>query len=100
VLPVQLGPDELAYGGVWTVGAERIVAGVRASIRLHYTARNVFIVLGGRGRMQVLVDGTPAGSVPVDGDRLYTAVQRGRSGEHLLELRLSPGVQAYSFTFG
>jgi len=100
VLPARLGPDELAYGGVWTVGRERIVAGAHARIRLHYTARNVFIVLGGQGRMQVLVDGAPTGSVTVDGDRLYTAVQRTRSREHLLELRLSPGVQAFSFTFG
>ncbi len=99
-LPERLGPDELAYGGVWTVGAERAVAGAQARIRLHYTARNVFIVLGGRGRMDVLVDGAPAGSVTVAGDRLYTAVHRARAGEHLLELRLSPGVLAYSFTFG
>ena len=48
----------------------------------------------------VLVDGAPAGTVEVDGDRLYTAVQRQALGSHLLELRLSPGVQAYSFTFG
>ena len=99
-LPARLGPDELAYGGRWTVGPERIVAGAGARIRLHYTARAVYVVLGGRGRMQVLVDGAAAGSVRVDGDRLYTAVHRAVSGEHLLELRLTPGVQAYSFTFG
>ena len=99
-LPVQLGPDELAYGGRWTVGPERIVAGAGALIRLHYTARDVYVVLGGRGRMQILVDGAAAGSIRVDGDRLYTAVHRAASGEHLLELRLTPGVQAYSFTFG
>jgi len=99
-LPQHLGADEIAYGGEWTVGPERIVAGAGAQIRLRYTARNVFIVLGGRGRMRVLVDGAPSGSVTVDGDRLYTAVQRVQSGEHLLELRLTPGVQAYSFTFG
>ena len=50
--------------------------------------------------MQILVDGAAAGSIRVDGDRLYTAVHRAASGEHLLELRLTPGVQAYSFTFG
>ncbi len=100
VPPARLGPDELAYGGTWTVGPEQVVAGAGARIRLHYTARDVFIVVGGRGRMQVLVDGAAAGSVGIDGDRLYTAVHRAVSGEHLLELRLSPGLRAYSFTFG
>jgi cytochrome c biogenesis protein CcdA/thiol-disulfide isomerase/thioredoxin len=100
VLPARVGPDEIAYGGDWTVGRERIVAGGGARIRLHYTARDVYIVLGGKGRMQVLVDGRPAGSVAVAGDRLYAAVQRAVSGEHLLELRLTPGLRAYSFTFG
>ena len=65
-----------------------------------YRAHDVYIVLGGHGTMRVLVDGAPAGTVEVDGDRLYTAVQRQALGSHLLELRLSPGVQAYSFTFG
>jgi hypothetical protein len=36
----------------------------------------------------------------VTGDRLYTLVEREEVGDHLLELRLDPGLAAYAFTFG
>ena len=36
----------------------------------------------------------------VRGDRLYTLVERPRLDDHLLELRFTPGVAAYAFTFG
>jgi hypothetical protein len=90
----------LAYGGSWTVEPERIVAGRSARLRLEYLARKVYVVLGGAGTMSVSVDGRRSRSVRVDGDRLYTAVDGARSGKHLLELRFSSGVRAYSFTFG
>jgi thioredoxin family protein len=38
--------------------------------------------------------------VRVDGDRLYTLARFPKSGEHLLELRFTPGLSAYAFTFG
>jgi cytochrome c biogenesis protein CcdA/thiol-disulfide isomerase/thioredoxin len=91
----------VTYGGLWNVGAERMVSGLGATIRLNYHARDVYIVLGGQGRVETLVDGKLAGTIRVDGYRLYTAVAGGttiRSG--LLELRFPPGIAAYSFTFG
>ena len=36
----------------------------------------------------------------VNGDRLYTLVERDEIRDHLLELRFTPGVAAYAFTFG
>ena len=36
----------------------------------------------------------------VAGDRLYTLVERPEIGNHLLELRFTPGVAGYAFTFG
>jgi hypothetical protein len=51
----------------------------------------------------VRVNGAPAGSVPVSGHRLYELARTPLAGhgEHnLLELRFSPGVEAYAFTFG
>ena len=50
--------------------------------------------------MRVLVDGRSGTPVRVDGDRLYTLARLPESGEHLLELRFTPGVEAYAFTFG
>jgi hypothetical protein len=45
------------------------------------------------------VNGKPTSSIHVDAERLYT-VRSGTPTDALLELRFSPGVQAYSFTFG
>ena len=99
-LPASLGQSELAYGGFWKVGPERIVAGRDARVELRFRARKVHLVLGGRGQVQVLVDGKPERIVRVTGDRLYTLVERPRLTEGLLELRFAPGVEGYAFTFG
>jgi cytochrome c biogenesis protein CcdA/thiol-disulfide isomerase/thioredoxin len=98
--PTQLAENELAFGGFWTVEDERAVAGRDATLRLRYRARDVFLVLTGTGSVQVLVDGRAERRVRVTGDRLYTLVEREEVGDHLLELRLDPGLAAYAFTFG
>ena len=99
-LPAHLALNDLAYGGSWTVEPERIVAGRGARLQLEYLSSKAYIVLGGTGTMTVFVDGRRTSAIRVTGDRLYTAVDRAQSGRHLLELRFSPGVLAYSFTFG
>lgn len=58
----------------------------------------MYLVLGGEGRVEVLVDGRRARIEAVSGfARLHTLVSL-RQG--LLELRFTPGVEAYAFTFG
>ena len=98
--PRRLAENEVAFGGVWTLEDERALAGLAAGLRLRYRARDVFLVLAGTGAVEVLVDGRPERTVRVRGDRLYTLVERPRLGDHLLELRFTPGVAAYAFTFG
>ncbi len=99
-LPKKQPQDTLSYAGTWRVGAQEIVAGADARIRLRFQAHDVYIVLGGKGAVKATIDGKPAGSIRVAGQRLYT-VRRSTSYEHgLLELRFTPGVEAYSFTFG
>src|ERR671933_288756 len=98
--PARLGAGELAYAGRWRVEGQRIVAGRDARLRLRFRARNVFLVLGGRGVVRASVDGRPVGTVRVAADRLYTLVSGPRLRSGLLELRFSPGVEAYAFTFG
>ncbi|HJX48375.1 MAG TPA: hypothetical protein VJ375_11040, partial [Gaiellaceae bacterium] len=92
--------DDLSYAGVWNVGAQRIVAGMGAQLRLHYQARYVYVVLGGRGTAQTLIDGKPSKTLHVNMDKLYTVVSQSSATNGLLELRMSPGVNAYAFTFG
>jgi len=87
--PGRLGPNELAYSGRLRLDSQRIVAVRDARLRLQFHAAKVFLVLGGKGTVQVLVDGKPERTVLVTQDR-----------HGLLELRFSPGVEAYAFTFG
>jgi cytochrome c biogenesis protein CcdA/thiol-disulfide isomerase/thioredoxin len=92
--------NALSYSGRWRVGSERIVAGPDARMRLRFEARDVYIVLGGHGRVQTLIDGKPAGTIHVNAERLYTVRSSKTPESALLELRFSRGIQAYSFTFG
>ena len=53
------------------------------------------------GTVEILVDGEPQGSVTVTRDDIYRLVRLpGDPEERILELRFSPGVAAYAFTFG
>jgi cytochrome c biogenesis protein CcdA/thiol-disulfide isomerase/thioredoxin len=98
--PRALDQDAFAYAGSWRVEGERIVAGPDARLRLRYLARSVHLVLGGHGTVAVEVDGQHTGQVKVDADRLYTLASSKRTRQGLLELRLTPGLSAYAFTFG
>ncbi len=68
-------------------------AGHGAELRLHFTARRVYLVLGSPGRrraVRILLDGRPAGRVTVTGQRLYRLVDLPRAGTHQLRLRPAP----------
>jgi cytochrome c biogenesis protein CcdA/thiol-disulfide isomerase/thioredoxin len=99
--PKTLQLNELAYAGRWRVERERIVAGRGARLRLHFLAQHVYLVLSGRGRLQVLVGGRLLRTMRVAGlSRLYTLLQFRELSEGALELRFTPGLSAYAFTFG
>jgi len=93
--------DELAYSGRWALTPEHAAAGEDARLRLRFQANDIFLVLAGEGRVQVLVDGRPVKSVAVSGlPRLYTLARFPKLKRGLLELRFSAGVEGYAFTFG
>jgi cytochrome c biogenesis protein CcdA/thiol-disulfide isomerase/thioredoxin len=95
-----LGLNELAYGGRLRVEPQRIVTGPGARVFFHFRAKDVHLVLGGLGSVQVLMDGQPRRMLTVGGDRLYTLLSLRKVTEAQLELRFTPGVSAYAFTFG
>jgi len=99
-LPAKLAQNQLAYGGRWRVEAERAVAGPNARLRLHFRAKEVNLVLGGDGRVQVLLDGRRMRTLIVHGSRLYNLVDLARFRTGVLELRVGRGVAGYAFTFG
>ena len=100
--PRAMPPDSLAYAGRWKVDPERIIAGKSAKLRLLFTAQDVYIVLGGHGQMDVYLSGHHEKTIRVGGlSRLYTVLSFPKEVQYqLLELRFTPGISAYSFTFG
>jgi hypothetical protein len=83
------------------VGEERALAGAGARLRLHFQARDVYLVMGGHGRVEVGVAGARLGAIRVSGiSRLYTLVHAPHLITAPLDLRFSPGISVYSFTFG
>jgi len=99
--PREIPLNDLAYSGVWTVERQRIVAVHNARLRLHFLAQNVYLVLSGHGRLQVIVGGRPVKTIRVDGlSRLYTLLHYKGLAEGALELRFTAGIAAYAFTFG
>ncbi len=99
--PATLPENELAFSGTWTVGPEEATSGPGAGLELSFEASDVYLVLGGAGTVDVAVNGTRTQTIDVTGiPRLYTLVHEPRYSEAVLTLDLSPGVEAYDFTFG
>jgi cytochrome c biogenesis protein CcdA/thiol-disulfide isomerase/thioredoxin len=97
----RLAPDELAFAGRIRVEPERIITGRSARLRLQFRARKVHLVLGGSGAVSVLLDGRAQRTADIRGEpRLYTLLSLDGLREGLLELRFTPGLEAYAFTFG
>jgi thiol-disulfide isomerase/thioredoxin len=98
--PPTMAEDAFSYAGRWRIEGERSVAGKEARLRIRAYARLVHVVLRGRGEVQVLIDGRRTGTVAVTENRLYTVADFGKRADRVVELRLSPGLAAYAFTFG
>ena len=98
--PKSLDPNELSYAGKWRIESERAVAADGAKLRLSFFAQHIYLVLGGKGRVDIFVKGKHTGSVTVDAYKLYTLYNAPARDNGLLELHFTPGVQAYAFTFG
>jgi cytochrome c biogenesis protein CcdA/thiol-disulfide isomerase/thioredoxin len=96
-----LDRDHVAFAGSWRIEESRAMAGRDARLRLSFQANDIYLVLAGEGRLDVLVDGRRVRVVPAAGTpRLYTLVRFPALTRGLLELRFTPGLEAYAFTFG
>jgi thiol-disulfide isomerase/thioredoxin len=96
----QLPDSHFSLGGTWTLTGEAATAGRDASLTARVVAKDAYLVLGGRGTVQVLVDGKPEKTVRVTSQKLYHLLSRPKLETHTLTLRPSAGVSGYAFTFG
>jgi len=91
------------YGldGQWSATNESITAGKGAQVRLHYKAKNVYHVLEGKGTVTISRNGRPDRTVKADGSpNLYPIVESDKVSDETITLTYSPGITAYTFTFG
>jgi len=99
--PKDVTQNSWALSGRWRLGPEHTTALGNAELALHFHAKDVYLVMGGRGRVAVSVDGHELRTIAVKGiSRLYTLLSAPQLVDAQLLLRVSPGVSVYSFTFG
>ncbi|MCW2522623.1 MAG: Redoxin domain protein [Frankiales bacterium] len=92
--------DTFDLTGVWTVAPETITSGAGASITLNFDAAHVYLDVGGTGTLTATFDGRRT-IYPVSGaPDIYQVAQQGAASRSSVTIALSPGLQAYSFTFG
>ena len=100
--PSTLPTASFALSGVWTFHSQEATSGAGAQLELNYQAQHVYLVMGGSGT--VVVSSGPGrtsttlhvGGVP----RLYTLANFSSTTSGTMVLHVSPGVQAFDFTFG
>jgi cytochrome c biogenesis protein CcdA/thiol-disulfide isomerase/thioredoxin len=96
-------PGYLTFIGPWHREPEDAEAGPGSRLRLNFTARRVFLVLGSPDRprsLDVVLDGKPYRHLVVRQEKLYTLAELSHAGSHELELRPEQGIHGYAFTFG
>jgi len=99
--PKEVTQNGWALSGRWRLGPEHTTAGTDAELALHFHAADVYLVMGGRGRVGISVDGHELRTISVNGiSRLYTVLTRPELLDAQLRLSFTPGVSVYSFTFG
>jgi cytochrome c biogenesis protein CcdA/thiol-disulfide isomerase/thioredoxin len=99
--PSTIPSNSLAFGGTWTVNNEEATAGNDATLGLQFTADDVYLVMSGEGTVGVSYNGKHLKTVPVSGiPKLYTLFSGNVLQTGTLTLTVSPGVEAYDFTFG
>jgi cytochrome c biogenesis protein CcdA/thiol-disulfide isomerase/thioredoxin len=98
--PSGLPDDEFALTGTWNVTDESITSVTGAGIKLSYLADDIYLDVGGTGTITATVDGKTTTYQVTGAPDIYTVLQRSTSEPGTLTVELSPGLSAYSFTFG
>ena len=100
VPPATLPANSFTLSGTWTIGQESITAGQGAGITLAFHASKVYLDVGGTGTLTVSAGGTSKVIRVSGAPDIYTVATKQPAGDGTVTIRLSPGLQAYSFTFG
>jgi len=112
----DLKPNVIYLKGPWKNNPDSMeLVGTNGSIVLDYSAKSVNIVAGGKGQLNVKVDGKDnnisntlkgndldaEGTLKIDGQRLYNIANNKNYGNHVIEINaIGNGFKIYTFTFG
>lgn len=99
-LPGSVPADEFALGGTWSVGSQALTSGGRAAMELNFSADDVYLDVGGTGTVTAAFEGRTTTFKVSGAPNIYTVVGGGGVRSGTLKLTFSPGLSAYSFTFG
>jgi cytochrome c biogenesis protein CcdA/thiol-disulfide isomerase/thioredoxin len=98
----SVASDSYTLAGTWSVASQSIIAGSGAQLRLVYHASEVYLDVGGTGTLTV--SGPGSGSTQVihvsGAPNIYTVASSASATTGTVTIKLSPGLSAYSFTFG
>ena len=98
--PSSLPLGAFALDGTWKVAGESITAKANAGIELAYLADDIYLDVGGTGTVTATVDGKTTSNHVSGAPNISTVLHRTSQEQGDLKLTLSPGLTAYSFTFG
>jgi hypothetical protein len=97
---VALPANSFTLAGGWTVGQESITAGKGAAISLAFHASDAYLDVGGAGTLTVSSGGTSKVIHVSGAPDIYTVATENPAADGTVTIKLSPGLAAYSFTFG
>jgi cytochrome c biogenesis protein CcdA/thiol-disulfide isomerase/thioredoxin len=99
-LPATTSQYGYYLGGAWTSTAESLVAAAGSQIDLHFLARDLYLVLSGKGTVTVRFDGVTHAVAVAGYPTLYPLLSLPASTAGTVSLTFTAGLNAYDFTFG
>ena len=96
----SLPADEFALSGTWQVGGEALTAREQATMQLDFQADDVYLDVGGTGTVTAAFRGRTRTFHVSGAPDIYPVVTGSSPRSGVLKLTFTPGLGAYSFTFG
>lgn len=92
--------DEAGLKGLWKADKQSITSESDNSVLDYdFLATRVYLVMSGKGNVEVSLDGKLSGEIRVDGAMKYDVVKT-EYARHQLSLKVPKGISVYAFTFG
>ncbi|MDD5050132.1 MAG: cytochrome c biogenesis protein DipZ [Candidatus Pacebacteria bacterium] len=102
-LPQSVASNKLYLGGKWNIQDEFAQNFGGGEILFKYNSKNVYMVASSDvgADIEIWQDGKLLNTVHIKENRLYTLIEGKDYSQHILDIKIkSPGIKAFTFTFG